>query len=205
MLLSILIILTGIAVILLAAAIRFGFRIDRDVKEIFFSYLLVRVVIDFREMNGTVSLAGIKIKKIDLTGKEKPAEIKKEMPKEPEKKKKFRRPEFGWSDLHLLKSLIKKFHIKYLALNISGGLSDPYKTGKYFGIYTAISGILPKIMRHINFYPDFTTDNLKFDGKGLIYVRPYDLILWVIKVIIKKRKWLFGESLYLRKKGASYA
>ncbi|SYZ72679.1 hypothetical protein TRIP_C20794 [Candidatus Zixiibacteriota bacterium] len=205
MLISILIIFVAVAALLLAAAVRFGFRYDREVKEIFLSYLLLRAVIDFREMNIRISLAGINIKQLDLKGGEKRAEVKKEKPEAPKKKRKFRRPEFGWSDLNLLKSLIEKFHIKYLALNISGGFSDPYETGKYFGIYTAVSGILPKIMRHINFRPDFTTDILHFDGKGLIYVRPYALIFWILKVVIKKRKSLFGESLYLKKKGASYA
>ncbi len=156
-------------------------------------------------MQGTIRLAGINVKTFDLIPRKKPEKVKAVPKEKPAPKRKRGMPKVGWDDFRMLVSFLKKFHVKYLCFTISGGFSDPYETGKYFGIYSALSGAAPGVMKHIAFYPDFASSGLHFEGKGLIYIRLFHIVYFAVKIVVKKRKWILGEPLIVKKKGASYA
>jgi hypothetical protein len=208
MLILILVIFLAIAVILLASSICLKFRYDEKEKWLAVSYIFARFRADFAGKSGIVSLFAIPIKRIQLgKGKFAGKEIALESKKEKKSKGGSRGilSAFEWNDIQALGGLFKKIRTKNLRLNISGGFGDPFETAKIFSLYTAIAGIFPLVMSHVNFYPDFSNARLQFEGRGLIYIRVLHLTAFLVRFIYRKRKYFLGSMIVTKKKGVSYA
>jgi len=209
MIIIILSIILLIIAVALAGAIRFKFRFDKNQKTISISYLMLRFLIDFDTMTGQVTIAAIQVKRIELknllrkTAKKPPQTTTPPPAKKAEKMPRWLK--LGWSDIKRFFSLLGKIRTKDLVFTISGGISDPYQTGKYFGYYMALCGVFPRLMSHIAFRPDFVAESLKFEGKGIIYIRVYQILIFAIKMMFEKLKKLINLKYITRKKGASYA
>ncbi|MCX6829569.1 MAG: hypothetical protein NT002_09855 [candidate division Zixibacteria bacterium] len=204
--LSVILLIIAVA---LVGAVRFKFRFDKKQKTISISYLLFGFLIDFDTMTGQFSVAAIRVKRIELksllqkTAKETPGTATLPPAKKAEKMPRWLK--LGWSDIKRFFRLLGKIRTKDLVFTISGGISDPYQTGKYFGYYMALCGVFPRLMSHISFQPDFAAESLKFEGKGIIYIRVYQILIFAIKMIFEKLKKLINLKYVTRKKGASYA
>lgn len=193
------------------SSIKLRLLFNESNKFIELSYTLIKFRLLFNDLTGRIYFAGIRIKKFGLleaiSGR-KPKKITKE--EKPKKKK--RKPagpksiKFG-QILYYLKKLyypIHKIKIKYLYLNISDGFSDPYYTGQLYALYTTFTGIFPKLMSHISFKPDFSADNIKIIGEGLVKLKIYHILLPILQILADKILGMVRTPFLRLKKGTGY-
>ncbi len=193
------------------SSIKLRLKFNDKIKFIDLSYTLFRFRFLFNDKTGRLYFAGIRIKKFDLMDiitAEKTEEVKKEKAPKEKKKKPFwtKSPNFN-QILYYLKKLsypIRKIKIKYLNIDISDGFSDPYYTGQLYAIYSTVSGIFPKLMSHIKFWPDFSADSIKISGEGLVKLRIYHILLPVLQLLADKIFGMVRTPFLKLKKGTSY-
>jgi hypothetical protein len=167
--------------------------------------MFIRFSGNIKERGGVIQLAGIPIKKIDFKKSDIPSREKIKVRTVPEEKKKSRLQfRFKFDYLYKIHKLIKKFQIKHLMLIINGGFSDPYETGKNYGYYWALKGAFPGLMSNIDYRPDFSSEELHFDGSGDIKIRMIHLILFAIKMLVEILKGGSGRESVPRRKGVIY-
>ena len=196
---NILIIITGLIILigyLLYASVNVRFRYEEAGKIVTMSYTAVGITFDITKRTGRLSLAWIPIYRFDLKKKRKKKKKKKEVAaeiveKKAEKKVKKKR-KFGLSDLKLkylsmAKALMSGIRIRQLQINISGGYREPFYTGKMFAYYCAARGMYPRLMAHVIFFPDFTSEKLTTEGKGLVSLRMFYIFRFVFG--INSGKW----------------
>jgi hypothetical protein len=214
-----------IAIIVVPAAIIIGYLLYTSIiirlkykdteKSVSLSYAIVAVKIDLTQLRGRLFLLHVPVYRFDLrkTKKKKKAKAeaktKAKADKERPDKKPKRKKKFGLSDLKLeylimAKELMSGIRIRQLQINISGGYREPFYTGKMFAYYCAARGIYPKLMSHINFSPNFSSDKLKLEGKGLVSLRMFYIFKFVFGVLADKVKEKLNNLFVIRRKGASY-
>jgi len=205
-----LVILLLLISVFLISSIRFRFRFDKEYQRIDLTYLILGIRFDVIPLRLSIQMAGFSVYSFKLGDrKEKKLSAKTEKLKKVKKPKKKKPFDFrvlsGWRK-HLSKIvwLLKKIRIDYLSLKIRGGFSDPYYTGNSYAFYTVAYGIVPSVIKHIDFKPDFNAEKLDFEGKGLIYIRMYYIISAVIYVLRILMSLKFKEWFVIRKKGVSY-
>lgn len=208
MLIAIAVALALIIIVLLISSIRFRVRFDETKKSVGVSYMFVRVAADIEKKRGTLYLFAIPVYHFPLRWKRDTIDKKRKPDADAKlvKPKKGLLPQgFQLGYLKLVGRLLGRLRTKYLMLTITGGFGDPFETGKMFGYYAILQGIFPSFMSHIKFNPDFSKAGLQFKGRGLIYIRVYHLVIFVVRFLIMRRKSRLGEKNLLKKKGVSYA
>jgi len=208
MLMGILIALALLILIALISAVKLRFRYDDSVQFVRASYLILGAGADFISKRGVVYLFGIPIYRIPferVTGIAKKKSEPKKEEKPAKKAKGFSLKGFHWRDLRIIGKLLGGIRTKNLKVVVTGGLWDPYETGKAYGYYAILQGIFPTIMSHIKFNPDFTNASLQIRGRGLIYIRTYHLVIFAVRLYLKLRSVKLGQKRLLNKKGVSYA
>lgn len=210
----------SIAIIVAPAAIIIGYLLYSSIiirlkykdteKSVSASYSIVAVTIDLAQLRGWLSLLYVPVYRFDLRKKKKKAaKAAKKAIKEKSDKKAKSKKRFGLSDLKLeylimAKELMSGIRIRQLQINISGGYREPFYTGKMFAYYCAARGIYPKLMSHIDFSPNFSSDKLKLEGKGLVSLRMFYIFRFVFGLLADKVKEKLNNLFVIRKKGASY-
>ncbi len=198
-LLIIIIILAVIITVLVISAIRIRFTYEESEKTVRVSYTLAGIVLDLAAKRGRFLLAGLPVVRFPLKPKA-PTKVLRTIV-EPKGMKKDE--EFSWKDIRLdylkrFKSLIGSFRIPELIIKIRGGFKEPFHTGKMYGYYWAMRGIYPNLMSHVDFKPDFSAGSLQVSGKGLVYLRMYDILYFVFTIlnglIRSKTKRLFNKK-----------
>ena len=208
MILYILIFILTAIIVALAGSIRLKFHLNSQEQVVSVSYFFILFSADIKNKTGVIRLMRIPIKRISLLTSDLPIKVKKKVSTDAKPKEakgpgfKFRFKFDYWRRFY---SLIKKIRIKRLILNISGGFSDPYETGVNYGYYWALKGILPKIMSHIDYQPDFSSSELQFDGFGDIRIRMIHLIIFGLRMLIEILKNGYGRKPVPQKKGIIYA
>jgi len=192
--------LAAVIVWLLMSSIRLRFSFDDSEKLVAASYTLLCVRIDFEATRGHVTVGMLPVFRFRLKRKPKP-----------EKPKRKRRLKFKlkWSDfkidyLYQFKSCLSKIRIKYLDIKITGGFKSPYRTGQACALYWAAVGILPRLMKHISFNPDFDAEKIDFSGKGLVSLRLFYIIRLVYRLLADRIKNRIQVWFTFRRKGESY-
>lgn len=203
-------IILGILALLLTAflcsTIRLSFHCDRQTQFISLRYLIASLTVYPLRKEAVVSLAGFPVKAFEQETLR--ASTTKRM-----KKKKIRFPT-DWLDLwqtlyrgelRAFKTVLSRIRVKYLSLEFSGGLLNPFQTGIAIGAFYALKGMFPSIMKYASFHPDYTSSGLRFEGKGLVYIRIYHIFILVLRLLIIKVSAYWREKSLTRKKGAAYA
>ncbi len=203
-------IILGILALLLTAflcsTIRFSFQHDRRTQFFSVRYLIASLTVYPLKKKGVLSLAGFPAKAFEQETLR--ASTTKRM-----KKKKVRLPT-DWlnlwqtlyrGELRAFKTVLGKIRVKYLSLEFSGGLLNPFQTGIAIGAFYALKGMFPNIMKYASFHPDYTSSGLKFEGKGLVYIRIYHILVLALRLLIIKVSTYWREKSLTRKKGAAYA
>lgn len=200
----------GIVVLLVTAflcsTIRLSFQYDRKVQSISLRYLIASLTVYPLREKAVFSLAGFPVKEFKQV-------TLRASTTEKRKKKKFRVPT-DWlglwetiysGELRAFKAVMAKLRIKYLCLEFSGGLLNPFQTGIAYGAFYALKGIIPNVMKYASFHPDFKSSGLRFEGKGLVYLRIYHILVLVFRLLIMKVSSYWREKSIIKKKGAAYA
>jgi len=205
-----LVILLLLITVFLVGSIRFRFRFDAKYNRVELMYLFFDARLDMMPLVLQIRLAGIKVYSFRLSDKkEKKPSVKTDKlkaKKDTKKKKPFNyRVLSGWRQ-YLSKTvwLLKKIRIAYLNLKIRGGFADPYYTGNSYAFYSVACGVVPSVMKHIDFKPDFNADKIIFEGKGLIYIRMYYIINVALFVLRKLLGMKIRELFVIHRKGVSY-
>lgn len=190
----------------LCSTIRLSFRYDRQVQFVSLRYLIATLTVYPLRKKAVFSLAGFPAKEIEQVTLRASA-------KEKMKKRKIRIPT-DWLDmwdtlyrgeLRAFKAVMAKLRIKYLSLEFSGGLLNPFQTGIAYGAFYALKGIIPNVMKYASFHPDFKSSGLRFEGKGLVYLKIYHILVLVFRLLIMKVCSYRREKSIIKKKGAAYA
>jgi hypothetical protein len=192
----------------LLASIRFRFRLDEIERVFSISYLFAGFKIDMLSRSGRLYLFGLPIKGFRLEAKRKRPKEALAKGESAERKRGGKRKILGgfrWKDIWIFTSLLKKIKSKGLMFNIAGGLGDPFETAKVFAAYSVLGGMMPSLMSRVNYFPDFTKAGLKFEGKGVIYIRVWHLVSFALRFIYKKWRDNSAEKKLIKKKGVSYA
>ncbi|MEP0827393.1 MAG: hypothetical protein HRF51_02630 [bacterium] len=203
-------IILGILALLLTAflcsTIRLSFQYDNRTQFFSLRYLIASLTIHPLRKKAILSLAGFPVKAFEQETFR--ASTTKKM-----KKKKIRLPT-DWlgvwetlyrGELRVFKTVLGRIRIKYLSLKFSGGFLNPFQTGIAIGAFYALKGMFPNIMKYASFYPDYTSSGLRFEGKGLVYIRIYHILILALRLLIIKVSAYWREKSLTRKKGAAYA
>jgi len=207
---TILIIIAGFLFLfglLLAASIKVRFNFDESEKALRVSYTLMSLMLDFREKKGKVAFAGLPLKKLDLKSRKKaapPTEKKLRKGKKAKKKRSFGLSFLKMKYLRMVKPLLSGIRIRKLMVKISGGFMEPFNTGKMYGYYWAARGICPKLMSHVVFRPDFSSEHLAFEGKGLVSLRMFYIFRFVFAILADMTKEKIAGLFVIRKRGECY-
>ncbi len=198
-------ILVATVAIVLASSLRLKFEFSDNAKFAALAFLFGTVSFDLPTRHLEIRLAGIRIKKIK-TGKKakavKAAKVAVEKPKT--KKRRFKIPKLKFIYARWALQLLRKIRVRHLALNIAGGFEDPYHTGNVTAIYWSAKGIAPGLMSHIAFSPEFSSNRLTFDGKGLINLKMYYIVRLILRLLADMVKTKIRRFFILRTKGVSY-
>ncbi|MCP4703021.1 MAG: DUF2953 domain-containing protein, partial [candidate division Zixibacteria bacterium] len=195
------------------SSIKLRLKFDDTIRFIDLSYTLFRIRLLFNDKTGQIYIVGLKVKSFDLWDI-----LKTDMSPKPKKTREDtiekKKREFDWSGYLELKKMryylkklfypIRKINFKYLNIEISDGFSDPYYTGQLYAVYSTVMGIFPKLMSHINFNPDFSADNIKIFGEGLVKLRLCHILLPILQILADKIFGMVRDPFLRLKKGTSY-
>ena len=79
--------------------------------------------------------------------------------------------------IRLLQTLIGAIRLRTLQMKGRIGLNDPYDTGRLWGLFSALTGIIHmKQQVQIQFEPDFDHPAFEIDGHGIIRIIPLQMI-----------------------------
>jgi len=199
-------ILAGLILLFTLSSVRLKFRYNDQSKYLKVSFWFLAVTLYPLAKEGRFSLAGISIKQFNLRSQKTPSSA-------PAVKKKSK-SSFTWRSIweivreerfRKILTFPKRIRIKYLDIDISGGLSNPCQTGIALGAFYALKGMMPKIMRYVSYRPDFLSSRLKFEGKGLVYLRIYHILVLAYYLLMIKVRSYWREKALEKKKGAAYA
>lgn len=198
---------------LLYTPLRLRLWLAETEKYVRFSYSIFGVVLDIGSMKLQFFVGRIRVytfdvkkaglKKIDEIAKKKRKGRKTEKSK-PGKRKRFELPGFWFEYLKGAWNIVGHIRLDHLDIKISGGIFDPFYTGKFFGYYWAARGAFPRLMSHVQFRPDFSSETLQVEGKGVVYLRLYfilKVVLGLLAVMIKEK---LTNLFTIRKRGPSY-
>jgi hypothetical protein len=210
---TIVIILIAAAVVigyLMLASITARFQYETDEKSAVLSYSLLSFNFNIVQKQGRLFLFRIPVYTFTPGKKKKKKEPKvdktvKEKPEKKEKKKKrFKLSDLKIEYLRMAKSLIGGIRIRELLIKISGGYREPFYTGKMYAYYWAAKGMYPNLMSHFHFSPDFSSERLNIEGKGLVSIKMFYIFRLFFGLLADKTKEKLNNLFVIRKKGASY-
>ncbi len=205
MLITIFVILVALVAIVLTSPLRLKFEFSDDAEFAALAFLFGTVSFDLPKRHLEIRLAGFRIKKIKTGKKAKAAKAKKVSIEKPKaRKRRFKIPKLKFVYARWALQLLRKIHIRYLNLNIAGGFEDPYHTGNAAAIYWTAKGISPRFMSHITFSPEFSSNCLTFNGKGLITIKMYYIVRLILRLLTDIVGTKIRRFFILRTKGVSY-
>jgi hypothetical protein len=145
------------------------------------------------------------IRKTDVKKKDKKIKkVKKEKGPEELKIKKKKGPDFWFEYLKGARDLVGNIRLEFLNIKIRGGIFDPFYTGKMYAYYWAAKGAFPQLMSHVDFRPDFSSETVQIEGKGVVYLRMYYILkvgFSILAVMIKEK---MANLFTFGKRGPSY-
>ena len=189
--------------LLLAASVAARVRLAQSEKTVVVSYTVVGFIADLAAKTGRISILGLPLFRINLARKKKKKTVKESAKKEKPKKKRFRFSDMRIEYLRMAKKLIGGMRIKELAINIHGGFTEPFYTGKMYAYYRAARGMYPSLISHIDFRPDFSSGSLTIDGKALVSLKMYYIFRFACGLLADKIKEKSNKLFGIRKRGRS--
>ncbi len=189
---------------LLFASVIIRFRYEDTDRSASLSYTFVKFMFDITHEKVRFFLFRIPIYAFDAKDHRAFEFVKKKLDMKLMWKKKFGLSDLKLEYLIMAKTLMGGIRIRQLQINISGGYREPFYTGKIFAYYCAAKGIYPNLMSHVDFSPDFSSEKLNFEGKGLASLRMFYILRFVFGLLADKAKEKLNNLFVIRKKGASY-
>jgi hypothetical protein len=193
---------------LISASIKIRVRLVESQKTIAVKYTLFQMNLDLQKKTGHVRIAGIEVFRFELAFerklKEKAKKPRKELPPVGKERKKFYLTDLKVEYLIRAKSLVGNIRIKELMIKLTGGWLEPFYTGKMFAYYCAAKGMYPSLMSHVEFRPDFSSEKMKIEGKGLVCLRMYHILRLIFGLLADKLKEKSHELFKIRRRVTIY-
>jgi hypothetical protein len=187
---------------LAVASVKARLVLSEREKTITAAYAVLSFQADIMGRFGRVLIAGIPIHKFKIEGGKIEKAVMKAVTEKLAKEKRLRLSDLKIEHLRAAGRFIGHVRIKELLIKISGGLIEPFYTGKMFAYYCAARGIYPILMSHVHFRPDFSSEKLKFEGKGLASIRMFYIFKVGLGLLADRVKDKSKELFIIRKKGS---
>ncbi len=173
---------------LLLSSLKLRFIFDEKERWVSLAYTFIRVRADFLSRDITLQLFGAGVKRYGFDSFRKKTKSSEEKPKVPVKDGEKKKRRWDISMLHSgyldpIGRLLGKIRIKYLDIDITGGVRDPFYTGQVYAFYWVLAGVWRPILRHVRFRPDFMAEKLKFRGKGIVSIRVVHILIMVMQFL----------------------